>query len=81
MRTFRSSRFRRFWTGPEGVGGAEGEPLQAGRETRHGIVYTYDDTLPRNKAAFSLWVSTLEEFLTGRPDEEAVLNRVHHLVG
>jgi Domain of unknown function (DUF5615) len=53
--------------------------MQARGETHYGIAYTYDDRLPRNRAAFSLWVSTLEELLTARPDEDALLNRVHHL--
>lgn len=45
----------------------------------YGIVYTYDDTLPRNGAAFSLWISTLQELLEGHPADDAFLNREHHL--
>jgi hypothetical protein len=44
-------------------------------ETHYGVIYTYDDTLPRNKAAIPLWVATLEAFLEANPAEDAFLNR------
>lgn len=45
----------------------------------YGMVFTYDDTLPRGKGDIGLWVRTLEAFLTERPQEDALPNRVHHL--
>ncbi|MGH3030489.1 MAG: DUF5615 family PIN-like protein [Gaiellaceae bacterium] len=56
------------------------ERLRARGEDHYGIVYTYADTLPRNRAAFTLWVSTLEALVETRPAEMALLNRVHHLL-
>ncbi|MGH3115281.1 MAG: hypothetical protein ACRDOP_17620, partial [Gaiellaceae bacterium] len=56
------------------------ERLRARVEDHYGVVYTYDDTLPRNRAAFTLWVSTLEALVEARPAETALLNRVHHLL-
>jgi hypothetical protein len=56
------------------------ERIRARGEDHYGIVYTYDDTLPRNKEAFRLWVSTLEELLQALPAEDARLNRTHHLL-
>jgi predicted nuclease of predicted toxin-antitoxin system len=55
------------------------ERMGARGDDHYSIVYTYDDTLPRNKAAFSLWVSSLQEFLDGRRPDDALLNREHHL--
>ena len=54
--------------------------LRARGGDHYGVVFTYDDTLPRNKAAFPLWVSALEEFLGARPGDEALLNRIYHLL-
>jgi hypothetical protein len=54
--------------------------MRARGEDHYGVIYTYDDTLPRNKSAFPLWVSTLEALLAARPAENALLNRVHHLL-
>lgn len=56
------------------------ERLRARDEDHYGIIYTHDDTLPRNRAAFPLWVSTLEMLLEARPAQTALLNRVHHLL-
>jgi nucleoside-diphosphate-sugar epimerase len=55
------------------------ERMQARGEDHYGVIYTHDDTLPRNKAAFSLWVTTLAEFLGARPALDALVNREHHL--
>src|SRR3989442_7414263 len=49
-------------------------------ETHDGVVYTYDDTLPRNKASTALWVSKLSDFLDARPADDALLNRTHLLL-
>lgn len=55
------------------------ERMRARRADHYGIIYTYDDTLPRNKAALSLWVSTCQDFLDRHRAEDALLNREHHL--
>lgn len=51
------------------------EQAQARGEKHYGLIYTYDDTLPRNKAAITLWVATLQQFLEAHPAEDALLNR------
>jgi predicted nuclease of predicted toxin-antitoxin system len=56
------------------------ERMRARGEDHYGVIYTYDDTLPRNKAAFPLWVSTLEGFLNTHRADDALLNRTHHLL-
>ncbi len=48
-------------------------------ERHYGVVYTYDDTLPRTKTAIPLWVSTLTQFLEAHPDEDALVNRTYVL--
>jgi predicted nuclease of predicted toxin-antitoxin system len=53
--------------------------MRARGDDHYGVIYTYDDTLQRNKPAFSLWVSALQEFLDGRPAVDALLDREHHL--
>jgi len=55
------------------------ERMRARGDDHYGIIYTYDDTLPRNKAGFSLWVSTLQTFVDDRRADDALLNREHHL--
>ncbi len=52
---------------------------RTGGEDHYGVVFTHDDTLPRHKAGFPLWVSTLETLLEAHPAEHALLNRVRHL--
>lgn len=56
------------------------ERMRARGEDHHGVIYTYDDTLPRNRAGFPLWVSALAGFLEERPAANALLNRTHHLL-
>lgn len=56
------------------------ERMRARGEDHLGVVYTHDGTLPRSKAAFPLWVSTLEQLLRSHPGENALKNRVHHLL-
>jgi predicted nuclease of predicted toxin-antitoxin system len=52
--------------------------LAAGHE-HHGMVFTFDATMPRTKAAIPQWVETLAGFLTGHDAEDSLRNRVHHL--
>lgn len=44
-------------------------------DTHYGVVYTYDDTLPRSRASLPLWVATLDTFLATHPGEDALLNQ------
>jgi len=44
-------------------------------DTHYGVVYTFDDSLPRNKAAVGLWVRTLERFLRSHEPDDALLGR------
>jgi predicted nuclease of predicted toxin-antitoxin system len=56
------------------------ERVLARGENHYGVVYTYDETLPRNKDSIALWVSKLSGFLDARPADDALLNRMHLLL-
>ena len=43
--------------------------------THYGVIYTFDSSLPRNRAALGLWVTTLERFLRGHEPDDVLLNR------
>jgi predicted nuclease of predicted toxin-antitoxin system len=45
-------------------------------ETHFGLIYTYDDTLQRDKASISLWVPSLAELLEEHPAEDALVDRI-----
>jgi predicted nuclease of predicted toxin-antitoxin system len=45
----------------------------------HGMVFTFDATMPRSKNAVPRWVQTLSELLNDHPDDVTLRNRVHHL--
>ena len=51
------------------------EHVLARGDTHYGVIYTFDDTLPRNRASLDLWVSTLEQFLHAHEPDAALLNR------
>lgn len=51
----------------------------AGGEEHYGLVFTFDDTMPRNKASIPCWVSALETLLAANPDDDALRNRVRPL--
>jgi predicted nuclease of predicted toxin-antitoxin system len=53
--------------------------LMAAGEEHYGLVFTSDDTMPRNKASIPLWVKALEEFLKANQADDALRNRVRHL--
>lgn len=53
--------------------------LAAGEE-HYGLIFTSDSTMPRNKASIPLWVSALERVLTEHSAEDALKNRVRHLL-
>ena len=52
--------------------------LAAGEE-HFGLVFTFDGTMPRTKAAIPLWIEALASFLGDRPSDDALRKRVHHL--
>jgi predicted nuclease of predicted toxin-antitoxin system len=52
--------------------------LAAGEE-HAGMVFTFDATMPRNKAAIGQWVKRLGELLATHRQGDALRNRVHHL--
>ena len=54
--------------------------LLAAGEEHHGMIFTFDDTMPRTRAAVPLWVSTLSALLAAHPREDSLRNRVHHLL-
>ena len=53
--------------------------LVAGEE-HAGMIFTFDATLPRGKAAIPQWVQGLAGLLAEHGDENALRNRIHHLV-
>ncbi len=55
------------------------ERLMAAGEDHAGMVFTFDATMPRSKAAIKLWVRTLAALLGEHPDERALQNQVTHL--
>ncbi len=52
--------------------------LVAGEE-HYGMIFTFDDTLPRTKDAIPQWVQTLSRLSADHGDEGSLRNRVHHL--
>lgn len=48
-------------------------------EEHYGMLFTWDASLPRNKAKIALWVETLEAALKDNPGDDALRNRVKHL--
>jgi len=52
--------------------------LAAGEE-HHGMIFTFDATLPRTKAAIPQWLQALSNLLAEHRDEDALRNRIHHL--
>ena len=51
----------------------------ASGEEYYGLVFIFDETMPRNQASIPLWVSTLETLLGAHPDDDALRNRVRPL--
>jgi predicted nuclease of predicted toxin-antitoxin system len=52
--------------------------MTAGEE-HYGMVFTFDSTMPRTKAAVAQWIDVLADLLTAHQSEDALRNRVHHL--
>lgn len=45
-----------------------------------GVVFTFDETMPRTKAAIPMWVDRLARLLDEHPSEEPLRNRVLELL-
>ena len=56
------------------------ERIVASGEEHYGMVFTDDATLPRDRASIALWVATLGAFIDAHPEQDALRNRVHHLL-
>jgi predicted nuclease of predicted toxin-antitoxin system len=52
--------------------------LAAG-EDHAGMIFTFDATMPRNKAAIPQWVHALAELLARHGQRDSLRNRVHHM--
>jgi predicted nuclease of predicted toxin-antitoxin system len=54
--------------------------MLAAGEQHAGMIFTSDATLPRNKASVPLWVKRLGGLLKAHKDNDALRNRVHHIL-
>ncbi len=54
--------------------------MLAAGEAHAGMVFTLDASMPRSKAAIRQWVKALAGLLAEHGDEDALRNRIHHLV-
>jgi hypothetical protein len=54
--------------------------MMAAGEEHYGLIFTSDSTMPRNKASIPLWMKALEKVLTEHSVEDALKNRVRHLL-
>ncbi len=52
--------------------------LAAGDE-HSGMIFTFDETMPRTRAAIPHWVSTLSELLSEHSGLDALRNRIWHI--
>jgi len=48
-------------------------------EEHHGMIFTFDATMPRNKAAIGGWVQALTKLLAQHTDENSLRNQIIHL--
>jgi len=55
------------------------ERVTARGDTHFGVIFTFDDSLPRNRAAAGLWVTTLERLLRTHETDDALSNRTRVL--
>jgi hypothetical protein len=55
------------------------EQMLARGEDHYGIIFTFDDSLPRNKKSLRLWVRVLDAFLRTHTADDALRNRTHVL--
>jgi predicted nuclease of predicted toxin-antitoxin system len=54
------------------------QSLAAGEE-HYGMIFTFDATMPRTKAAILQWVQTLTQLLVDHADDDSLRNQIHHL--
>jgi hypothetical protein len=54
--------------------------MLAAGEDHYGLIFTSDSTMPRNKASIPLWVKALGKILREHPTDDALKNRVRHLL-
>jgi predicted nuclease of predicted toxin-antitoxin system len=55
------------------------EQILAAGDEHYGMIFTFDATLPRSKAAIPQGVRALTELLTEHAPEDMLRNKVHHL--
>ncbi|MFY9738060.1 MAG: DUF5615 family PIN-like protein [Candidatus Cybelea sp.] len=55
------------------------DQLLATSEEHHGMIFTFDATMPRNKGATPQWVQTLTNLLAMHTDDDWLRNQIHHL--
>lgn len=55
------------------------DQLLVADEEHYGMIFTFDATMPRTKAAIPQWVQTLTHLLSEHSDADSLRNRVHHL--
>jgi hypothetical protein len=48
-------------------------------EDHYGIIFTFDDTIPRNKTSIPLWVEVVDAFLRTHAADDALRNRTYVL--
>lgn len=53
--------------------------LLAAGEAHAGMIFTFDASMPRSKAAIPQWVKRLADLLADHTDESSLRNRVHQL--
>lgn len=53
--------------------------LLAAGEPHHGMIFTFDATMPRSRRAIPKWIRILAQLLAEHVDEDALRNRIDHL--
>jgi predicted nuclease of predicted toxin-antitoxin system len=48
-------------------------------DEHYGMVFTFDATMPRTKAAIPQWVQTLTKLLIDHPDDDSLRNQIYPL--
>jgi hypothetical protein len=49
------------------------------RSDHYGLVLTSDRSLPRSRNTIGLFVRLIDEFMSARPDDDALVGRIHWL--
>ncbi|HZL48873.1 MAG TPA: DUF5615 family PIN-like protein [Solirubrobacteraceae bacterium] len=55
------------------------DQLLAAGDGHHGMIFTFDTTMPRTKDTIPQWVQALTKLLADHPDDDSLRNRIHHL--